>query len=307
MRMILDLPPHMRVTLIHNPEAGCGGATRDEIIAALHGAGHDVVYRSTLDEGLEQAVQEADDAILVAGGDGTLRRVALAAAPHVPVSVLGLGTANNMATTLGIDGDLDASVRRLRHGRRQRLDLGSCDGAWGRRTFLEGVGFGLVPELIRVIEKFAADMHPADVVAELGHARSVLARLVALLPAFDCALTINGETRTRRLIMLEVLNAQRVGPSLPLASTADPTDGRLDIVWVEESQRDRLGRAATAWAAGQEADFSCGMATAAHVSMCCDASIAHVDDLLWRPHRRRPAGCYDVSVTCRPGALTLLL
>ena len=40
--------------------------------------------------------------------------------------------------------------------------------------------------------------------------------------------------------MLEVLNIGRLGPRIELAGGVDPSDGELDLVLVEEAQRDIL-------------------------------------------------------------------
>ena len=64
------------------------------------------------------------DLVAVGGGDGTLN----AAADGVmqvnrPLGVLPMGTANDLARTLGIPADLDAAVQIIAAGRTRRIDL----------------------------------------------------------------------------------------------------------------------------------------------------------------------------------------
>lgn len=297
----------MKVTLVHNPRAGSRRPTRAELESALEVAGHDVAYQSTREKGLEAAVQEAGDAVLVAGGDGTVRKVAVQLGTDVPMTVLPLGTANNYATTLGIDNDIDACLRRLAGGRRRSMDVGQCRGAWGDEHFVEGAGFGLVPELIRVVDKYSRAQPEYDPAAELAHARDVLASLAALLPAFDAELRFDDRVVEERLVLLEVMNAARVGPRLELAPAADPGDGEFAVVWVEESRRGELERAAEAWARGEAAAVPGEVVTTSSLEIRCNAGVAHVDDELWKPKRKQVGEGYEVGATCRAGAFNLLV
>src|SRR6185369_915874 len=83
--------------------------------------------------------------IVIAGGDGTVQRVATELAwRELPLAILPLGTANNIATSLGIEGPTEALVAGWATARRSPLDLGVATGPWGTRRFIESVGGGLV-------------------------------------------------------------------------------------------------------------------------------------------------------------------
>src|SRR5687768_11598020 len=101
-----DLPEcaPMKISLVHNPTAG-GGQDADEAVALLTAAGHKVRHRSTKGR-WKVLLQDPGDLLVAAGGDGTVRKVALAAAEvEVPFAILPIGTANNIAKTLGLMGD----------------------------------------------------------------------------------------------------------------------------------------------------------------------------------------------------------
>jgi diacylglycerol kinase (ATP) len=298
----------MDVTIIHNPTAGDGTPTRQQLIEALHSAGCRTTYRSTKSGGYLSALQEPGDAVLIAGGDGTIRRVALELrGRNVPVAILPSGTANNFATTVGIAGGLADSVRRVLGGRLQAVDMGQAAGGWDDPYFLEGAGFGVVPELIRMMDRYAHE-HP-DLVGreeELQHARELLERITALLPAFDCSIETDEGTRHVRPILLQVMNGQRIGPSLPVAPTASVQDGALDVVWVEEEDRDRLRQAFRGWCGNDTSGIVTTGIRAAAVNIACDAPLSHLDDRVQRTKKRNRAG-YEVEFRCEPGALQLLL
>ena len=71
-------------------------------MAALAKAGHQVTYQSTKERGFKKALKQPTDLVLVAGGDGTTAKVASPLVDSgIPLSVLPLGTANNLARALG--------------------------------------------------------------------------------------------------------------------------------------------------------------------------------------------------------------
>lgn len=302
----------MRITVIHNPEAGDCRPTQTELLAALRAAGHRPQYQTT-HAGEQVVVQEPGDVALVVGGDGTLRRVALALhGRDIPIVLLPAGTANNMAATLGLDGNLDACVRRLSAGRQIGIDVGTSHGQWGEHRFIEGCGFGVVPQLIDIIERYTTEVPHRDRAAELRRDLGVLERVVALSPAFDCELDSDGAARTARLLALEVMNIRNIGPALPVAPFADPADGLLDIVWIEEAQRGDLVAAVRAWRDRPDAHEWTALFShvrAAHARVRCMRTLAHVDDRVWPEPGRRHDGeePLDISFGVDAGTLPLLI
>ena len=93
----------MKIALIANPSAG-GGQDADELVRALTDAGHEVRHRSSGDDWTD-LLQDPGDLLVAAGGDGTVRDVARAAAEaRLPFAVLPFGTANNISKSLGLIG-----------------------------------------------------------------------------------------------------------------------------------------------------------------------------------------------------------
>ena len=96
----------MRVTLIHNATAGDGEHTR-EWVEGLLGGRHDARYLSMDDDDWRAGLAEPADLVVVAGGDGTVASVVTALAGRTtPAAVVPLGSANNIARTLGV-ADVD--------------------------------------------------------------------------------------------------------------------------------------------------------------------------------------------------------
>ena len=91
----------MRVTLIYNPKAGeTANPEADELMAMIRRAGHNAEYASSKGKHFKSALEAAGDLVAVAGGDGTVAKVAkVLAGRGVPMTVLPTGTANNIAIT----------------------------------------------------------------------------------------------------------------------------------------------------------------------------------------------------------------
>jgi diacylglycerol kinase family enzyme len=137
----------MRITLVHNPSAGTG-LDADQLVDLLEEAGHKVRARST-DDDWRKALEKRTDLLVVAGGDGTVKQVALAlASGDLPLAILPMGTANNVAKTLGVTGDARSAISGWDLGAARPFDLATVTAPWGEESFVESFGGGIFAELI---------------------------------------------------------------------------------------------------------------------------------------------------------------
>ena len=91
-------------------------------------------------ERVEAALAEGFDAIVAAGGDGTVRSVAFQLLDRDAVlGILPLGTAMNVARSLGIPLELDGAAEVLATGAVTPIDVGEVRG----QPFLEIASIGL--------------------------------------------------------------------------------------------------------------------------------------------------------------------
>ena len=111
----------MRVSLLYNPNAGNEGAPHP-LPEMLTRHGHDVV--SVVDDkhqAEERLLARSCDLVVAAGGDGTVGlAAAILAQRGVPLAILPIGNANNIALTLGIDGNADQTVLSYEHFEKTR-------------------------------------------------------------------------------------------------------------------------------------------------------------------------------------------
>ena len=83
----------MKISLLHNPSAG-SAPSFEKVRRVLEDAGHAVVLEIEKDSDFERVVEKPVDFVVVAGGDGTVRKAARAlAGSHLPLAILPLGTA----------------------------------------------------------------------------------------------------------------------------------------------------------------------------------------------------------------------
>jgi diacylglycerol kinase (ATP) len=226
----------MRVTLIHNPTAGDEEHSREALTAAIGAEGHEVAYQSIKDDDWKRAFEAPADLVAVAGGDGTVRKVfkELAGKP-LPATVIPVGTANNIARTIGFH--TDDAVRLVRgwpSAARHPFDIGGITSPWGRVAFVEAAGGGLFAEVLLR----AQDDNGAD--DKVQHGLEVLEDVLEDAPAHRWELDADGDMAEGDFLAVEVLNVRETGPNLPLAPGADPGDGVLELVLVRPDDRDEL-------------------------------------------------------------------
>lgn len=222
----------MRVTLIYNARAGgAESLSREEILRVLSEFGYLLDDHLMEDSyNLDAALADPGDLVVVAGGDGTVRSVTTRLrGRQVPIAILPLGTANNVAMALGLTQSPRELLQGLATPQRRYLDLGVVHAPWGEDHFLEAVGSGLFA--------FSLAHHNPRGDKSFPRPHVSLLRALADYRAFDHKLVVDGKVISGEYIFAEVMNTPVVGPQLALAPGADPSDGWLEVVTLEEKER----------------------------------------------------------------------
>ncbi len=224
--------------------------------------------------------------MIAAGGDGTIGRAARCLIGHaVPIAVLPLGTANNIAKGLGVFGDVRAIVRGLADVRTIPVDIGFAKGPWGQRPFIEGAGFGLFPDAMAALQKRKSK--PKKDTAPLEHALRAMRGAADDFDPKRLELAIDGEDFSGRYLMVEAMNLNFVGPNLSLADDADPGDGLLDIVLVGEDERRLLADHLDGRLAGVRNPPRLGMRRGRRIHLVARGNKLHVDDEIWPRDKKK--------------------
>jgi diacylglycerol kinase family enzyme len=225
----------MRALLVHNPKAGSGRPSGDELLAALDAAGFSTTYCSIKNDDLDAALAEPADIVIVAGGDGSVAEVARSLKDRKTLlAILPFGTANNIARCLGIAGEPHALIKALRGAPVARLDIGLAVGPWGSRRFVEAVGCGA---LAKAVDR---DIAGASKETRIERGRASFAEIIAEHPAKQVAFTADGEAFEDDVIFLEALNLGMTGPRMIIGPTAQPGDQLLDIVYLPAERRQEM-------------------------------------------------------------------
>jgi diacylglycerol kinase (ATP) len=286
----------VRVTLIHNPDAGKQGKNDAGLVALLREAGHEVRYQSSKDDGWKKALKKPADLVVVAGGDGTVARVTRRMVGRgIPVALLPSGTANNIARSLGlVERPFEELVRGWQSGRRVRLDVGIAAGPWGERYFVEGVGAGLFAGLLA---KPSAKLKKRKDAVEAGMRR--LGREAAQREPLELRASLDGKEISGRYLLLEALNLRYIGPNLHLAHDKRPGDGELEVVLVTEAERARLVHYLDHWQDNRERLAVLPSLRGRRLQLEWTGFELHIDDKLKPKEDAKPkeiAGPVDVRI-----------
>jgi diacylglycerol kinase (ATP) len=276
----------MRVTLIHNPDAGDDEQPAgDRLVRLIRSKGHDVIYRSSKDNDWDNALEESSDIVAAAGGDGLVGKVAKRlVGRRTPIALLPMGTANNVATTLGLmNKPLEELITGWTSARRKTFDVGVASGPWGSKCMIEGLGLGLFTETMDFL-------HATDKV-DLAHASNADEEITSVLellrdrlqscPVKTLKLRLDDQDLSGEYVLLEVMNIRCVGPNLCLAPDADPGDGLLDVVLVSKGEEHRLRRYLSDCIGGKASSPELIVHRGRHVQIEWEGSVIHIDDKVW--------------------------
>lgn len=229
-----------KAKLLHNPRAGDKDHSKENLIELIANAGFDTDYSSIKEDGWEEVSADTDMVVIV-GGDGTVRRAAKAILKtnmHCPylIGLLPFGTANNIAKTLKIDGDLKEIVQSWHNKKTLPFDVTYVSGLEEQVLFLEGFGYGIFPQLMKdmkLVDKKKLDTPEK----EIKKALEVLKEIVLNFEGRECIINVDNETISGCYLLVEAMNICSIGPNLHLAPNAEPGDGVLELVLLPEKQR----------------------------------------------------------------------
>jgi len=287
----------MNTCLFWNRNAG-EGLSLDEVTTWIREAGHtvDCVVRDPAE--LPHTSHAGVDAVVAAGGDGTVAIAARAlAGGDVPLAVLALGTANNIAVSLGLHGSPPEMIAAWATQRVVHIDAGIVQDAAGEAPFFESVGAGLVAAAItRGNATISAE---ADVAVQLKQAREMYVGLVNCLKPRRYEINIDGTLIAGDYLLVEVLNMPLVGPNVRLSPEVNPADAMLSLVVATEADRESLRAYLQARIAGDPADAGLKSWRGTRISIGGLAEY-HVDD------EERTADDRAVTIGIKRGHLPVL-
>lgn len=294
------------VKLLHNPTAGEEDHTKKKLIPLIESAGWECRYSSTKEKGWDN-IEPDTDFVVVAGGDGTIRKAALTLLERkfsdkkLPIAVLPLGTANNIAKALNLSNDVPAIIDSWKTGAIKKYDIGRIDGLSEPHFLVEGFGYGLFPRLMKVMKKIDKERKDTPEKA-LQTALEELHHLILSAEARHYHIVVDGTEHSGRFLMVEVMNSRSIGPNLVLSPNADPGNGQFEVVLVPEDKRDALAAWIKQKLNGEETAFDIPTIPGIKVEVHTEDTLLHTDDELIS--LEEPA---NVSIELQAGVLEFLV
>jgi YegS/Rv2252/BmrU family lipid kinase len=169
------------------------------------------------------AIERGATCILAAGGDGTINEVVdgMVNSP-VPLGILPAGTANVLATELGIGRDIERAAKLMPQCLARRIALGRLEGASGPRHFLSMAGVGFDAHIVYHLS--------AGLKTRLGKGAywiSGFAQAARRFPEFE--IEVDGGTRAVCSFAL-VSRVRNYGGDFEIATSASLLQDHFEVV-----------------------------------------------------------------------------
>lgn len=222
-----------RFLLVFNPTAGPKGRTLiGRVVAALRQGGAEVTAFAPTPgrrvPGPDEVRSGRYDAVIAAGGDGTVRELAKAlSGSNVPIGFVPMGTGNVLAHEIGLPRDAEGLARVLREGPAVPLEGARANG----EPFYLMAGAGFDGEVVHRL-----DMPTKRRVGKLAYATPLLRTLALPLPVLE--VTVDGQSHRASWVI--VANARCYGGSFVLAPGAHMASGDLLAILVKTRTRAAL-------------------------------------------------------------------
>lgn len=166
------------------------------------------------------AVEDGYRVIVAVGGDGTANEVANGiAGSAAALALYPIGTGNDFARNLGYPRARQRLASFLAKAAPREIDVGLANGRLFVNHASLGIG-GVVAERARAFGHYLGPM--------LGYAASSLAAIASFRPV-EMRITIDGERREGRYLIVVASNGVRFGGGMKGAPEAELDDGLLDV------------------------------------------------------------------------------
>jgi diacylglycerol kinase (ATP) len=224
----------IKARAICNPSSGGGGYEPDDVRAALEGFEIEWTQTKNAGDARKAARKFSGGLLIVIGGDGTVNEVinglGEAGFPDdVTLALLPTGTGNDLAATLAIPEDPGEAEAVIRWDRVRTLDVARVrsEGV-GERFFINVATGGFGAEV-----SGAADEELKSRWGKLSYLRASL-EVARNFDIREVKLTLDGEERMVRAANMAVGNCRYAGGGWLAAPKANPEDGLLDVVVIED-------------------------------------------------------------------------
>jgi diacylglycerol kinase (ATP) len=214
-----------KALLLINRHARKGQQQTEHIVERLQTLGLDIIEESMPPSDQLSALigryKDQVDRVIIGGGDGTLNAaIAGLIESQIPLGILPLGTANDLARTLGIPVDLDQACQIVATGKPDPVDVGWVNGKYFFNVASLGLSVKITRQLTQEVkQKWGIFAYGITAFQVLWESRPFHAEI---------QLT-DGQIHQVKTLQIAVGNGRFYGGGMAVAPDAAIDDGRLDL------------------------------------------------------------------------------
>ncbi|GJE57969.1 lipid kinase [Methylobacterium trifolii] len=218
--------PSRRALLVCNAKARNGGFSLDAVRTILRAGGIEPVEpppEADCKALIGRHAKEVD-LVILGGGDGTMNAAAPALVETgLPLGILPLGTANDLARSLGLPLDPLAAARVITTAEARPVDLGWVNGHYYFNVASIGFSAELAGSLTAESKKTWGT---------LGYGIAAF-RILRRVRPFTVTIEHDGRVEKVTTIQVSVGNGRHYGGGMTVEETATVDDGKLDFYSLE--------------------------------------------------------------------------
>lgn len=164
------------------------------------------------------------DLVIVGGGDGTLNGIVDSLVENkLPLGILPLGTANDLARTLNIPPSIPEACNIIANGKLKYIDLGYVNGKYFFNVASMGLSVDITQNLSKGLKRswgiFAYAISAIQVISNTRR--------------FRATIKVNDESISLKTIQIAIGNGRYYGGGMMIAEDAAIDDQRLDLYSLE--------------------------------------------------------------------------
>jgi diacylglycerol kinase (ATP) len=217
-----------RSLLLVNRHSRRGHETLSQVVSQLQALGFELFEESTeKPQQLPEMIRhyrDRVDLVIIGGGDGTINAAIEGLVDtQLPLGILPLGTANDLARTLQIPQSIAQACQVIARGQRRRIDVGQVN----QKYFFNVASLGLSVQITGQLDKNAKRRWGV-----LAYAATALKVAWKTRP-FRAEIRLGKDSILVKTIQIAVGNGRYYGGGMAVANDAAINDERLDLYSLE--------------------------------------------------------------------------
>ena len=242
----------------------------------------------------QQAAQQGAQAVVAIGGDGTINETARGLiGTQTALGVIPRGSGNGLARELGMPLVFERALKALQHATATPCDVGQANG----ELFLNLAGVGIEAAIAwKFMEHGKTGTRGKWPYFKIG------AQTVFSYQPPELEVTVNGQTHRIAPLTLVFANGRQYGSNFKIAPSASLTDGKLEMVSVQNAPKWKLALAAPSFFTNSWRPFHL-----IQTQQVEHVIIKHAGEILYHidGEPRKTTDTLDISIS--PNALHILI